>query len=119
MQSNVINFAERVQARSEAVPTYTGLGHTTEIEIMMNDVRQSRDQLLVSSMEAENYALGNIDGMSEETFRLLILAAGKMLEANRLLTQCGIALETAARNEQRGGDNLYEVDLPDFPDWPA
>lgn len=119
MQSNVINLADRLQARREAVPTWSGLAHSTEIEIMTRDVGKSLLEIIISSEEVHNYAIGNIGSMDAESYRLMSVANTKISEAVGLLMQAQCSLDQAAKNETRGGDNFVDFELPDFHDFPA
>ena len=46
-------------------------------------------------------------------------ANDKLNKAVGLIMQATCALDLAAKNENRGGDNCVELDLPDFRDFPA
>lgn len=119
MESNVINLADRLQARQAAVCTWTGLAHATEIGIMMREIGQTNLDVIISTEQVHNYAIGNIDTMDAETYRLLIEANTKLNQAVSLLMQATCSLDLAAKNENRGGDNCVDLELPDFRDYPA
>ncbi|MGH0214441.1 hypothetical protein NKY66_11055 [Sinorhizobium meliloti] len=119
MESNVINLADRLHARQVAVATWTGLAHATEIEIMMREIGKTNLEAIISTEQVHNYAIGNIDSMDADTYRLLIEANTKLNQAVGLIMQATCALDLAAKNENRGGDNCVELELPDFRDFPA
>ncbi|RVH69236.1 hypothetical protein CN198_14350 [Sinorhizobium meliloti] len=119
MESNVISFADRLQARQQAKPTWFGLAHATEIEIMMREIGQTNLEVIISTEQVRNYAIGNIDIMDADTYRLLLEANNKLNQAVGLIMQATYALDLAAKNENRGGDNCVDLDLPDFHDCPA
>lgn len=119
MESNVINLADRLQARQAAVCTWTGLAHATEIEIMMREIEKTNLEAIISTEQVHNYAIGNIDSMDPETYRLLLEANNKLNQAVGLIMQATCVLDLAAKNENRGGDNCVDLDLPDFHDYPA
>lgn len=119
MESNVINLADRLQARQAAVGTRTGLAHSTEIEIMMREIGKTNLEAIISTEQVHNYAIGNIDTMDAETYRLMLDANTKLNLAVSLLMQATCALDLAAKNETRGGNNFVDFELPDFHDFPA
>ncbi|WP_429819138.1 hypothetical protein [Ensifer sp. B1-9] len=120
MESNVINLADRLHARQVAVATWTGLAHATEIETMMHEIGKTSLEVIISTEQVHNYAVGNLDTIDADTYRLMLDANAKLNQAVGLIMQATCALDLAAKNENRGGDNCVDlVELPDFHDFPA
>jgi hypothetical protein len=119
MESNVIDFASYLQARQQAVPTWSGLSHATEIEIMGHAVGQSLLDTIMTSEEVFKYSVENVGSMAPETYCTMQSAHRNITEAIGLLLQAQTTLDDAAKRETRGGDNFVDFELPDFHDFPA
>jgi hypothetical protein len=122
MQSNVIDFTSYSQARNEAAPTWSGMSHATELEIMTRGIGKPLLEIIIEKEEVRDYAISNIGDMNEDTYNSMLSAHQKISEAVSLLMQAQNELDQASKNETRGGDNCLafeEIELPDFHDFPA